>query len=91
LIADTIEKRLTKVRLECAVVARLEGTETLHYVRERVLYQVVGVERSAGPGWQPAMRPFLKTREVASAKGVQGLGVPSPRPGEQVHRCGRAG
>ena len=53
LIADTIEKRLTKVRLECAVVARLEGTETLHHVRERVLYQVVGVERSAGPCRQP--------------------------------------
>jgi hypothetical protein len=85
LIADTIEKRLTKVRLECAVVARLEGTETLHDVRERVLHKVVGVERSAGPDWQPAVRPFLKAREVTGTEGIQGFRIPGPRPGEQVH------
>src|SRR5258705_7514307 len=89
LIANTIEERLPKVRLERAVVARLEGTETLHDVRERVLHEVVGVERSPGPGRQTAVRPFLKPRQIAGTEGVQGLSVPTPRPREQVHRCCR--
>ena len=72
LVADAVEERLTEVALEGAFVARLELVEPLQDLHERVLDEVVGVERAAGPGGEAAVRPPLQPREVADEELVDG-------------------
>ena len=46
-------------------MARLELVEALQDLHERVLDEVVGVERAAGPGGQPAVGPALEPGKEA--------------------------
>ena len=57
-----------RVAVKGAFVPRLEVAEAFEHLDEGVLDEVVGVERAAGPGGQPAVGPALKAGEVADAE-----------------------
>jgi hypothetical protein len=88
-VADTIEQRFPQVRLERAPMPWLEGSQSLNDVRERVLHEIVCIERASRPGGQPAPGKFLEARKVTGAEIVQGLFVTRLRASDQVHRCQR--
>jgi hypothetical protein len=70
-VSYTIEHCLTKVRLKGSLVTRLEILNSPCDVRERLLDEVVCIERIAGPAGQTAVRPFLQPGQVERAQIVE--------------------
>jgi hypothetical protein len=70
-ISHTIEHCLTQVRVKGSLVTRLEILNPPCDVRERLLDEVVCIERIAGPAGQTAVRPFLEPRQVEPAQLVE--------------------
>ena len=70
-ISHAIEQCLTKVRLKGSLVTRLEMLNPPCDVRERVMDEVVCIERIAGPAGQTAVRPFLQPWQVERAQLVE--------------------
>jgi hypothetical protein len=90
-VANPIEQRLAEIRLKGSFVAGLERMKALHDLRERVLHEILCVERATGPGRQAPVRPPLEPREIPRAQLVEGGGVARLSPGHQdVRRLGIA-
>jgi len=72
--------------LKGALVARLEGVQALNHLEQRILHEVVRVERAANSSGKPAMRPSLQARQVEGAQIVQRGLVAGLRANEQIER-----
>ena len=71
-VAHTIEQCLAKVGLKGTLVTRLEILNPPRDVRQRVLHEVVRVERIAGPAGQTTVRPSLEPGQIECAQIIQG-------------------
>lgn len=71
LIADAIEQGLPQVRLEGRLVMWLEAANPLRDMRDRLLNQVLSLERTPSPVRQAPVGPALQARHVARAQIVQ--------------------
>jgi hypothetical protein len=72
MVAHTIEQCLPKVGLKGRLVTRLEILNPSRNMRQRVLNEVVCVERIAGPAGQTTVRPSLESRQIERAQIVEG-------------------
>ena len=71
LVANPIEHGLAQVRLERPLMTRVESIEAPQRVDDRVLYQVLGVERAARGRWQSPACPAAQRRQAPREQSIQ--------------------
>ena len=82
---------LTQVRLQRAVVARLEVLDVPERLGERLLHQIFGVAQIARPSRQTTTRPAPQWALMPPNQVVQRLRVALPGATQQVRRRGQIG
>jgi hypothetical protein len=85
-VADPVEQGLAEVGLERAFMTWFERREALNDLRERVLNQILRVERPAGPRGETTVRPPLEPWEIPRAQLIKGGGVARLGPRHQEVR-----
>jgi len=71
LIPNTVEHRLTHIRLESARAAHLDAVEPLDHPHQRVLHEVRRVEQRARVHREPSARPAAQARQIAGEELVE--------------------
>jgi hypothetical protein len=69
LVADLVDEGLPQIRLQRALVARLKIVEMPEGLHKRLLHQIFGIAKIAGPAWQaatcpPPERGLVPTNEI---------------------------
>ena len=86
LIGDAILYGASKVGLQRVVAARLKPVEPAKGLQERVLHEVGGVGRGAGPARQSSVCPSKEWRELSLKERVEGQTVTITGTPEQPQR-----
>jgi hypothetical protein len=71
LVAEPVEHSLSQIRLQRADTTRLEVSNPLERLKQRVLDKVVGIRQVAGPVREPAPGPSLERLEVARKQALE--------------------
>src|SRR5437762_760893 len=77
-VANAIEHRLTQIRLERAFVTGIELIQPAERIDDRVLNEILGIERAPRGRRQSSASPAAQRRQAAREQAVERAAVPLP-------------